>query len=130
VVTRKDEFNNVFLKDLKTSIELTLPIPPARLMPCVHRKIPPVNPPTQPALMTDRLKQQLNTELQNLTQQLNTELIIPLTNAHTDVNQTTHAPQETTASAPQTQQTTHATQETTTVPTPKNINTTRRYTRY
>jgi hypothetical protein len=34
VVTRKDEFNNVFLKDLKTSIELTLPIPPAKLMPC------------------------------------------------------------------------------------------------
>jgi hypothetical protein len=116
VVTRKDEFNNVFLKDLKTSIELTLPIPPARLMPCVHRKIPPVNPPAQPALMTDTFEKQLNTELQNLTKQHDTEQTVTQTNIHTDVNQTTHAPQETTAIQPQTQQTTFTTQETTTTP--------------
>jgi hypothetical protein len=112
VVTRKDEFNNVFLKELKTSIELTLPIPPARLMPCVHRGIPPVNPPSQPALMTDNLEQQLNTELQKLTQQEKTN---QQTNTHTEVN-TSHATQETTALLPQTHQTTNAEQETIIVP--------------
>jgi hypothetical protein len=78
----------------------------------VHRKIPPVNFPAQPALMTDSLEQQLNTELKNLTQQ-DTEQQTPQTSTHTG---TIHAPQETTAIAQQTQPTDHGTQKTTTIP--------------